>query len=125
MYVNRMCALLFSITTCLLNRTGTAEPVCSKFEYEERLLEKMVRLEHDFRLLQDKWQAAQEALAESITKADTRMIQLQTMADANKATLDAYNATMDNLVANITSRADKQTGTQWVYSTICIVKVHM
>jgi len=116
MSVNRVCVLLVSITTCLFHRTGTAEPVCSKFEYEERLLEKMVRLEHDFRLLQDKWQAAQEALTESIAKADKRMIQLQTMADANQATLDAYNSTMDNLVANITSRADAYKATHDAYN---------
>jgi len=116
MSVNRVCALLLFITTCLLHRTGTAEPVCSKFEYEERLLEKMVRLEHDFRLLQDKWQAAQGALKESMVQVDKHMVQFQTMADANKATLDAYNATMDNLVAYITSRADANKATLDAYN---------
>jgi len=68
----------------------------------------MVRLEHDFRLLQDKWQAAQEALTASMAQADRQMVQMQTVSDSSKIRIDAYNATMDGLVANFTSRAEKQ-----------------
>jgi len=112
MTVFRLCALLLSTVACLLCHTSASEPACSRFYYEERLLEKMVRLEHDFRLLQDKWQAAQEALTQSMAKADIMIVQMQTVSDASKMRIDAYNATMDGLVANFMARADKQLAEQ-------------
>jgi len=112
MTVFRLCTLLLSTVACLLCHTSASEPACSRFHYEERLLEKMVRLEHDFRLLQDMWQAAQEALTASMAQADRQMVQMQTFSDVSKIRIDAYNATMDSLVANFTSRADKQLAEQ-------------
>jgi len=112
MTVFRQCALFLSTVACLLCHTSTAEPACSRFHYEERLLEKMVRLEHDFRLLQDKWQAAQEALTASMAQADRQVVQMQTVSDVSKIRIDAYNATMDSLVANFISKADKQLAEQ-------------
>jgi len=112
MTVFQVCSLFLSFAACLLWHTSAGEPKCSKFDYDERLLEKMVRLEHDFQLLLDKWQAAQEALTASMTQADNQMIQLKTVTDASRVRLDAYNATMASLIANFTSRADKQLAEQ-------------
>jgi len=108
MTVFRLCTLFLSTVACLLCHTLAGEPACSRFHYEERLLEKMVRLEHEFRLLQDKWQTAQEALTASMAQADRQMVQMQTVSDVSKTKIDAYNATMDSLVANFISRSDKQ-----------------
>jgi len=77
----------------------------------------MVRLEYDFRLLQDKWHAAQEALTASMVQAERQMVQIQTVSDVSKIRIDAYNATMDELVANFTSRADKQLAEQHKIAT--------
>ena len=71
-----------------------------------------MRLEHDFRLLQDKWQAAQEALTASMSQADRQIVQMQTVSDVSKIRIEAYNATMDSLVANFISRTDKQLAEQ-------------
>jgi len=108
MAVLQLCSLFISFAACLLCHTSAGEPKCSKFDYDERLLEKMVRLEHDFQLLLDKWQAAQEALKASMTQVDSQMIQMKTVTDASRVRLDAYNGAMDSLIANFTSRADTQ-----------------
>jgi len=112
MAVFQLFSLFLSFAACLLWHTSAGEPKCSKFDYDERLLKKMVRLEHDFQLLLDKWQAAQEALTASMAQADSQMIQIKTATDASRVQFDAYNATMDSLIANFTSRADKQLAEQ-------------
>ena len=62
-------ALFYVVTLTVIFSKGLGslqiEPKCSKFDFEERLLEKMVRMEHSVELMDDKIDVlAKKVLAE-------------------------------------------------------------
>ena len=84
MYLIVFALLQFSAMIC-------NEPGCSRFHYEEKLLEKIVRIEFQVEQMKEERQQLRDALANMRTEVRMQMTTMEGELRKNKAMLDRLN----------------------------------
>ena len=69
-----------SITNCVFGQEKR-EPICSRFHYEEMLLEKMIRLEHSTNLMMEEFRSIQ-------TKVDNNLAAVSQATENMKSSVE-------------------------------------
>ena len=96
-------ALLGLIVMCIISSINAAslEPICSKFSYEEQLLEKMVRLEFFVENMDKDVKA-------SVTENRNEMSDQKFQISKNMtATIDDFDVKFENVKTNVTKAMEK------------------
>ncbi|XP_052774987.1 uncharacterized protein LOC128213380 [Mya arenaria] len=95
----------------MIHQGLASEPKCSRFDYEERLLEKMVRLEWQFGRLQEELREARVALVDGRTKADSTLQgHIERLVGAEKMpriSVSESERKMEKVILNVTETANK------------------
>ena len=87
--------LIFLIAGCtsVFGYKLDTEPKCSKFDYEEKMLEKMVRIEHAMELMKEKLEHNQRSMKEEFDAKRTEF-------DAMRAEFDVIKQSVNETVAD-------------------------
>ncbi|XP_052774985.1 uncharacterized protein LOC128213377 [Mya arenaria] len=100
-----MCYLL------ALAQSLDSEPKCSRFDYEERLLEKMVRLEWQFERLQEEWRESRSAMVDGRAKVEIALQgHLERLVDAEemaRVSVSVSERRIEEVILNVTETANK------------------
>lgn len=91
-----MCALTFALLALLLRWSVAEEPTCacSKFHYEEQMLEKMVRMEFSVERMKHDMIEAKESMEKTPEEFKTLKVEHEKLSVKNAASIEAMEKSL-------------------------------